>query len=191
MRAHELKKKKDDPAATKQIQLRIGRIEQRLKSFKDKPRHERRIIIVEEMRISYIAGAAGGESGGAAAAAGTGEKAKRQFRVAMTVRTPLRQNVVNDMLGALRRRCETNAQAEDLKSVRFHELSFVYRSAADRPAAGRPVGTVDAGRKEETWMSDPIFEDMADDTRFEITVILSAADDGLGLGDDEADKGGP
>ena len=194
----ELKEMKADAAATKQLQLRIGQIEQRVKSFKDKPRRERRIIIVEEMRISHITGAAEGKPGGAAAAAGTGEKAKRQFRVAMTVRTPLRQNVVNDMLGALRRRCETNAQAEDLKSVRFHELSFEYRSAVDKPATGRPVSSVDAGRKEETRMPDPTFkgEDMADDTRFEITVILSVDDDGLGLGlapggDDEADKGGP
>ncbi|MBL7133718.1 MAG: hypothetical protein ISS78_06440 [Phycisphaerae bacterium] len=66
--------------------------------------------------------------------------------------------------------------AKELRSVGFHELNFRYLA---------PTGS---GVRGTTAMPDPTFkgEDMADDTRLDITVILSVADDGLDLSDDEA-----
>lgn len=182
----QLERKKGDARAEEILPKQIKEIEQGL--ITTIPRQQRRIIIVEKMHISYATGIPGRRPTAAAAAPGTDEKAERYFTVTMSVRTPLQQNAANDMLGALRRKCKTNAQAEDLKSIRFHKLSFVYRSGEGRPAAGSSTpGTGDAGERPRTGMPDPTFpgEDMANDTRLDITVILIVAGDGLDLDDDD------
>lgn len=177
--------KQGDARAEEILSKQITDIENRL--ITRIPRQQRRIIIVEKMHVSYIMRLPGERPTAAAPAPGTDQKAERYFMVTMSVRTPLPQNIANDMLGALRRICKTNAQAEDLKSIRFHKLSFVYRSGRDRAAGGS--GTTGSGDRPRTGMPDPTFpgEDMAGDTRSDITLILIVAGDGLDLDDDDDD----
>ncbi len=176
--------KKGDARAIETLTKEIEEIDLRIKGFTSIARNKRQIIIIEKMVISYVPADARNKPappvGGAGAdkkvaATDTGEDAQRQFKVVMAVRTPLPQRDVNDMVSALRGRCEENAQAEDLKSVRFHKLTFVYRSEGASGTPVTPPALAPVGGAAAT----------ANDTRLDITLIVSIADDGLGLNSDK------
>jgi hypothetical protein len=193
--------KKEDARAIEDLTKEIKDIDLRIERFKSIPRNKRRFIIIEKMVMSYVRGEEGGSGRRTTprptAGQGAGEEAQRKFSVVMSVRTPLPQNVANDMFGALRRKCEENARAEDMKSVRFHELKFVYRSGAARGAAvtATPVRPPRPGTSRTPAVaapavgearSDPLFdESTAEDTCLDVTVTVSVADEGLGVDLDE------
>ena len=181
----QLARKKGDARAEEILPKQIKQIEQGL--ITRIPREDRRVLIIEKMHIAYAARVAPGRGAAAAAApAGGTDDKERYFKVSMSVRTPLRQSQVNNMMSTLRGKFEANAQAEDLKSIRFHKLSFVYRSGAESAAGGsgdsdRP----DPGDRTRPETPEEAFPGraMPGDTRLDITVDLSVDDDGLDLDD--------
>ena len=144
-------------------------------------------------------------------------KTKRGFKVEITGRTPLQRGQANDMLSALRRK--SGDLAKNFRAIDFEKLAFTYLSATDsgtttlrrrttvtptmmpggegmlRPHRPRRTVAGTAGTETTTTkiiqVPDPTFpdEDMIDDTRFSITLILSINDSELGPQDSSATDG--